>query len=71
VDRVAHQIRAGEHTVTLALGNPLPVAKPWRYAPAQVVDSMFVPADATFEGPAAWEHAGRTFAEIAEMGVQL
>jgi hypothetical protein len=71
VDRVAHQIRAGEHTVTLALGNPLPVAKPWRYAPAQVVDSMFVPDDATFEGPAAWEHAGRTFAEIAEMGAQL
>jgi hypothetical protein len=71
VDRVAHKIAAGEHVITLALGDLLPVADPWRYKLApDLLGSMAVPDDATFEGPTAWEHAGRTFAEIAAMGAQ-
>jgi hypothetical protein len=73
VDRIAHHIAYDEHTITVTLGDPIPVSGPYRYArpPSLTGAALLVPADATFTGPAAWEHAPKTFTQVAALGSNL
>jgi hypothetical protein len=73
VDRIAHHIAYDEHTVTVTLGDPIPVSGPYRYnkPPSLTGAALLVPADATFTGPTAWEHATKTFDQVAALGSQL
>jgi hypothetical protein len=71
VDRIAHRIVWDEHTITLTLGDPIPVSGPYRYNESPSVMDHVVPADATFTGPAAWEHATKTFDQVAALGTNL
>jgi hypothetical protein len=72
VDRIAHHIAWDEHTVTVTLGDPVPVAEPFRYMqPTDIGGATVVPADATFTGATAWEHAGKTFDEVGRLGLSL
>jgi hypothetical protein len=73
VDRIAHHIAYDEHTVTVTLGDPVPVSGPYRYnrPPSFTGAALLVPEDATFTGATAWEHATKTFDEIAALGLSL
>jgi hypothetical protein len=72
VDRIVHRIAFGEHTVTVTLGDPVPVAEPFRYAqPTAIGGAHVVPDDATFTGATAWEHATKTFDEVGRLGLSL
>jgi hypothetical protein len=73
VDRIAHHIAWDEHTVTVTLGDPIPVSGPYRYnrPPSFTGAALLVPEDATFTGATAWEHATKTFDEIAALGLSL
>jgi hypothetical protein len=71
VDRIAHHIAWDEHTITVTLGDPIPVSGPYRYNESPSVMDHVVPADATFTGPAAWEHATKTFDQVAALGSNL
>jgi hypothetical protein len=72
VDRIAHRIAHDEHTITVTLGDPTPVSAPYRYnLPPSIAGVIVVPDGATFTGPTAWEHATKTFDEIAHLGANL
>jgi hypothetical protein len=72
VDRIAHHIAYDEHTVTVTLGDPVPVSGPYRYnRPPDLISGLIVDDNATFTGPTAWEHADETFDEIAALGSQF
>lgn len=76
VDHIAHDRTATEHRITLALGDPLPIAGPIRFnsAPGLTIDSAnAVPEGATFGEPpgSGWEHLDKTFLEVRQLGVDL
>lgn len=73
VDRIAHHIAWDEHTITVTFGDPVPVSGPYRYnkPPTLTGAALLVPDDATFTGPAAWEHATKTFDQVAALGTNL
>jgi hypothetical protein len=73
VDRIAHHIAWDEHTITISLGDPIPVSGPYRYSrpPTLTGAALLVPDDATFTGATAWEHATKTFDDIAALGTNL
>jgi hypothetical protein len=73
VDRIAHHIAWDEHTITVTLGDPVPVSGPYRYnnPPGLTSTALLVPEDATFTGATAWEHATKTFDEVGRSGTNL